>query len=74
MPKYVRTGSFKSGSLPFSGGFNASKNDAQVNSTLDQLRAGGATIDEIRSLMTASFGDNILEYVIIYEAPSEIRQ
>ncbi len=70
MPKYVRTVSFHN----MGGKFKASKDDPQVNSTLDQLRAGGATIDEIRSLLSSAFGSVSLDYVIIYEAPSEIRQ
>ena len=69
MPKYVRTVSFHNNGAKF----KASKDDGQVNSALDQLRAGGATIDEIRSLLSSSFGSVSLEYVIIYEAPSEIR-
>lgn len=68
MPKYVKTVSFRDAR------FKPSKVDPQVNSTLDGLRAAGATIDEIRSLMTSSWVSSLLEYVIIYEAPSEIRQ
>ena len=70
MPKYVRTLSF----YAMTGKFKPPKDDPQINSTLDQLRAAGATIDEIRSLLSASFGMVHMEHAIVYEAPSEIRQ
>ncbi len=67
MPTYIKTCSFAT-----QRGFKSDKDDAEVNSVLEQLQNGGAKIVDVKLRIAASSGAAHATYLIIYEASSPL--
>lgn len=67
MPTYVKTRSFTTAR-----GFKLDKDDAEVNSVLEELQSGGAKILEVKMRLAATGATAFATYLIVYEASSPL--